>query len=216
MTAAESQWIQSMSAIFGSSPPPSAYWGSVDMCVDFIAPFIGRSDHRCFLPTGEAVELHDVDRSYESGCIEFKTSTNRTLIGKLSALRFEHIRGAPLESFFLLELGQLSACSLATARADFETLIELAPLRYVDAEGFDDADDCDSKVDRSAKSRRLTRWLGGKMLITSKSSSWGNAGTTCDDRHNFLAAPTIKRMIVDTLQSPSAQTDNARVSPITI
>jgi hypothetical protein len=190
------------------------------MCIEYILPFIGSGRNRCILPTGEAVELHDVDRSYESGCIEFKTSNNRTLIGKPSALRFEHIRGAPLETFFLLEMGRLSPCSLPTAPEDFETLIELAPLRYVDAKGFDDAydgvDDWDMKVDRSAKSRRLTRWLGGKILITSKSSSWGNAGAACDDRHNFLAAPAIKRMIEDTLQFRSVAIDDARVSPIAL
>jgi hypothetical protein len=161
-----------------------------------------------------------VDRSYESGCIEFKTSDNRTLIAKPSALRFEHIRGVPRESFFLLEIGRLSPCSLLTEAKAFETLIELSPLRYVDAEGFvdvyDDANGWAIKVDRSRTARRVTRWLGGKFLITSRSSSWGNAGTTCDDRHNRLAAPTIKRMIDDTLQSRSAAIANATVLPIAI
>jgi hypothetical protein len=220
LPAAESQWIQSMSSVFGSSPPSSAYWSSLDLCIDYIAPFIGGGAHRCFLPTGEAVELHDVDRSYESGCIEFKTSDNRTLIAKPSALRFERIRGAPGESFCLLELGRLSPCSLLTEARTFETLIELTPLRYVDAEGFvdvyDGADNWDMTVDRSATVRRVTRWLGGKILITPKASSWGDAGTTCDDRHNRLAAASIKRMIDDTLQSRSTAIANASVLPVAI
>lgn len=194
-----SAWLAAIQTAFGSVPPSTAEWRSISEMQRILKPFMGQSLNHVMLPGGGGVDFHDVSNSRETGCLEFELSERSCLVAKPKKLIFEHIAASPMESFFLLELGELDPSGVyEELHSETEQLLELDgeyldnDLSYTGVMGHDSEG---NEIHLPEWTRNVTRKLHGKMLIVAKSGIWNGNSSTYDGRHNKMSSTDIRETI---------------------
>ena len=145
------------------------------------------------------MDVSDVRNSRERGCLDFIVSEQSFYVGHPSRLFFEHISSAPINSFFLLELGTLEPSGVydETERGS-EELIDVNE-EYLEREVWDRGylghDENGDEIPLPEHSMLVVRFFRGKMLIVSKGSIWNGIPATYDGRHDNMTPRQIREFI---------------------
>ncbi len=202
-------WVQTLQQL---NPARSARvtWTNAVAIRDVLARVLAHTRSHAHLPTGGGLDFEAIGSSTELGVLEFQMEHDSIHLARPRSLTLEWIDRRPLESFVLLELGELSPSGVYAANDDpdypadhwtrrREELLELGHGDYVERAVWDQGDlgydDEGVRIPLPEKSRLVTRWFNGQMLFVTKGGLWNGTSATYDGRHDRMSADQIRTMI---------------------
>lgn len=203
-TENQAKWRSAIGQALGDRPPISATWTALPDIMAILGPFAATGCNHALLPTGGGMDITGVARSREEGCIELVVSPRVAYLVRPARLTIEFFPNSPIESFLLLELGQLPPTGVYERRSrDSEELVELPSGDYLNRSHWDERilgyDDGGYPIPLPEEARLIVRWFSGKVLVVSKASIWNSVPETYDGRHTRMAAAEIRSQIDEVL-----------------
>ena len=155
------------------------------------------------------MDLLEVAKSHEDGCLELRWSRLSASILKPKELRLEIFPSFPSLSYFRLQVDLLEPWSEGVDPAVHtrEELAELAPLDYRDRSvldaGYYDYDECGNEISTPQGTRVVTRYFGGSFVFFAKGSVYNRLKGKLDGynaQHNKMSADQFRRFIADLIR----------------
>jgi hypothetical protein len=196
------RWTEALDAL-PAPRPVSATWAGRDAVLSLLAPFAESGCNHFLLPTGGGMDVASVRPSREPSCIELVIRERTAYVVRPERVTLEHFPEAPLESFLLVELGELAPTGVYEELArPMEELVE-ADGDYVERSHWDEGslgeDEAGRPLPLPNDARLIVRFLGGKIMVVSKGSLWNGVPATYDGRHSRMTADELRRQIADAL-----------------
>jgi hypothetical protein len=193
------QWIDIQKEFFPSNIPNRVVWEKAETIVNILKK-LALTEDLChvFIPTGGGSDLIGAYLSYEENCIEL--DFGHTLICKPRRLVFESFDNDEEWNYFRLECDKLETSSYYQDSLDRETLTELKPLLYTDANCYE-YNDFDGK--RMPKNARLVDRIlyECSFVIFRKTSTYNKVPATYDARHNKMTTDRFRSYIEDAVKA---------------
>lgn len=196
------RWTTALDAPTGRQPI-SATWEGKDAVLHVLAPFAASGCNHVMLPGGGGVDIIAVQPSRERGCIELVLAEKVAYVVRPERVTLERFPDAPLESFLLVELGELRPTGVyEEVSRQMEELVDVDG-EYVSRSHWDEGslgeDESGYSIPLPDDARLIVRFLGGKVLVVSKQSIWNGVNETYDGRHSRMPAGEIRRQIAGAL-----------------
>lgn len=177
-------WNEVIKSIFPVGSPTTCVWTDHKEIIEVLNKIgsFANTNHM-FYPKSGGLDLKGSSTSFESNCIEIKTSFNE-VISPIS-LTFNSFENDDENdwTYFRIDLNEISQTDVYNYDANFqEELTELEPLYYVGREHWDEGEFNDEKLPETA--RLVIRRLKGALVIFGKLSSYNKHSRTYDGRHN--------------------------------
>ncbi len=184
--------------------PVSATWEGKDNVLMVLAPFATCGANHFLLPAGGGMDIASVRQSQEEGCIELVVSKRSVYVVRPKRVTLEHFPDAPLETFLLVELGELEPTGIYDALSrPTEEVVEVNG-EYVERYHWDDGtlgeDENGEPLPLPANAHLVVRWMRGKIMVVSKGSIWNGISATYDGRHSRMESAEIRRQIAAVLE----------------
>ena len=196
------RWIEALAAL-PEPTPISMTWEGKNAILSALRPFAESGCNHFLLPRMGGLDVASVQSSREPGCIEIVIRDRLVWVVRPYRITLEHFPETPLESFLLLELGELKPSGIYEELAGpKEELVEVDG-EYVERSHWDEGtigeDEDGDPLPLPDDARLVTRFLSGKILVVSTGSIWNSVPATYDGRHSRMEASEIRRQISDVL-----------------
>jgi hypothetical protein len=162
-------WEQLVASIISDDAVSSVTWEGAPAIGEALQPFVRQHNVAFWSPDGYR-NLTGVRMAGERDCIELSASCHAAAILRPRKLTFELMRQAPLESFLLLEFGDLGPLPFYAKASEkklddnCEELCEFEPGCYAARAAYHETDPGEA----AEESRRVVvRWFSGRVLIVS-------------------------------------------------
>lgn len=204
-TLARERWVYAVETLSGPSGK-SATWSKLMDIIQALDGIVGENRNHTLLPDGGGYDFKDVKLATEDGCLDFVPFTGTRYRVRPASLHLEVIASDMIQSFFLLELGELKPWGVYPPPEPSEgsqirwreELLEVSPGKYVSR--YTGADGGELPED----ARPVNRYMAGKLLFVAKGSIWNRSSATYDGRHAKMSAAQIRAIIEAALSSQSA------------
>lgn len=199
-------WIRAIERLALPSPNKSAVWRDIDDVCTALQPFMGNGRNHAHYPSGGGLGFLAVQRASEPGCLQFTVAEQLAEIMKPKELIFEYFPDDPIQSFFMLELAELSSTGIdPNPGPDREQIFEYPEGKYLSPEiwyrEYLAHDEHGREIPLPPEGRLISRWFRGKVLIVGKGSLWNGVPATYDGRHNKMTAAQVRGLIERGLSS---------------
>lgn len=173
-------WEGILNNLFNNSIPNYCQWQDIDAIVNILNKLgsVPNSNHM-FYPSGGGLDVKGALMSNEKNLIEIKTPYADVLSPK--KLTFHKLNDIE-QSYFRIELNEISSLGIGDSLGYSEQLCELKPAEYVSSRVMEDGEYNGLPLPTSA--RYVQRLLKGSLVIFSKQSIYNKAGKTYDGRHD--------------------------------
>lgn len=196
------KWERLLSQIFSDAIPNYCEWRESSHTIHVLNQ-IGSSDadNHTFFPRSGGLDLCGVTMAHEEGCLETDFDGTRQIL-KPKKLVFQAFPGAAYEwAYFRIVTDRLNPTGVypnLDPDYEFEGLVELSPLLYVERSAWDICEYGGQPLPRTA--RVVTRILKGDFVIFPKASIYNRNSATYDGRHDRLGEEGFRWHISKVIQ----------------
>ena len=139
------------------------------------------------------MDLEGAKLGLEPHTIELIIDVNYVDLIKPKRLIFENFGTNAQWNYFRIETDELEPTGIRSVYRDYEALIEVGPLHYIDRSYWDEGYYEGERLPSNA--RLVTRYMKGDFVIFSKTSFYNHASSTYDGRHNKMTTDEFREYI---------------------
>lgn len=207
------EWRELQTQLFPNTTPQRVIWENLSDIV-YILNLIGSTPalNHMFYPSGGGMDLEGAKLGLEANTVELVVDLNCVDLIKPKRLIFENFDTDTQWNYFRIETEGLEPTEKGNIYFDYEELVEIEPLHYIDRVYWDYGYYEGEKLPLGA--RLVLRHMKGDFVIFSKTSFYNRASSTYDGRHNQMTTDEFREYIAKKVEKAQKMLQDKRLADI--